>query len=209
MKYIISLKHTCKKDPFITFWRQNANGYCYRRDWVGKYEDNLIQANQDYYNDKDTFAVDSEIVDKLWTKCQLLYGGEIIEAILNTTVNLKMLNLSSKQFLATDITISDKFNVLELQLSDTNAIITAMSHDYLIGYIDATIFWKNQQGVPRLEMGEHQIKMSENNEVLGPVYMDITCSCGNYVAFKSPSDIPKKSLLCGLCQKTYLIKYHS
>lgn len=87
------------------------------------------------------------------------------------------------------------------------AIIITKSRDYLLGYIDCTIQWKNNLNIGRLEFHGSELDFQEQNEVLGPVYLDISCTCGNYRAFKTADDIPHESLLCDLCQKIYLIYY--
>lgn len=89
------------------------------------------------------------------------------------------------------------------------AIINTKSKDYLLGYIDSIIFMKNQANCQRLEVNNDKISFeTDQNDILGPVYLDITCSCGNYVAFKSGEEIPEKSFKCTLCEEKYLIYYY-
>lgn len=37
MNYIVSLKHTNKKDKFLTLWRPDNKGYCYPLELAGLY----------------------------------------------------------------------------------------------------------------------------------------------------------------------------
>jgi hypothetical protein len=93
--------------------------------------------------------------------------------------------------------------------NDVRAILTAKNKDYLLGYIDCMIIMKNQAGCERLEINQNKIVGSpEQNSILGPVYLDLTCSCGNYVAFKSADEIPSESFKCGLCEEVYMILYN-
>lgn len=204
MKYIISLKHTHKDDKVLTFWRENANGYCYRKDWIGRYEDNDINCNNHYYNDKkDTFTVDCDIIDKLWIKYQL--GKEQIEAVPSTVENLSIIGITRQMLI--EKTAYDFSDLVET----VDAIIAASSREYLLGYIDAIINLKNKHDLKHTEISPNDDTktLREQNETLGLVYMDITCSCGNHVTFKSADDIPQTNLKCTLCQKVYLIRYVS
>jgi hypothetical protein len=92
--------------------------------------------------------------------------------------------------------------------NEIQALIIAKNRDYLLGYIDCMIQMKNQAGCERLDISQGQVVGSpEQNNVLGPVYLDLTCKCGNYVAFKDGNQIPSKSFKCGLCDEMYMIFY--
>ena len=92
--------------------------------------------------------------------------------------------------------------------NEIKAMIRARSRDYLLGYIDCMIQMKNQAGCERIEIRQNQIIGSiEQNNILGPVYLDLCCECGNYVAFKKAEEIPTKSFKCTLCEKIYMIYY--
>jgi hypothetical protein len=92
--------------------------------------------------------------------------------------------------------------------NSANAIVTTKSKDYLLGYVDCLIMTKNSMGAERVNLQGNNIEMQqEQNEVLGAVYLDITCTCGFYIAYKNGNEIPEKSTLCPLCEKMYLIKY--
>lgn len=93
-------------------------------------------------------------------------------------------------------------------MNEIKAIIRAKSLDYLLGYIDSMIAMKNNIGAQRVELFENStVFQQDQNEILGPVYLDITCECGNYVAFKNANEIPSKSFKCPLCEGIYLIHY--
>lgn len=62
--YVISVKHTMRRDPFITFWRPENCGYAYPLSWAGKYPEDQISLN--YHNSgDDTIAVPVDVVDAL------------------------------------------------------------------------------------------------------------------------------------------------
>lgn len=92
-------------------------------------------------------------------------------------------------------------------MENIDAIIIAKSKDYLLGYIDCLVEFKNANNIERLDISNGNVTGSEQNEILGPVYIDLTCSCGNYVAFKTKDEIPNKSFKCSLCEKKYMIYY--
>jgi hypothetical protein len=94
-------------------------------------------------------------------------------------------------------------------MSQHEALIKVKSKDYLLGYIDSLIFMKNQAGCERIDICNGQmITNVEQNKILGPVYLDLTCgNCGNYIAFKNGNEIPEKSFKCTLCEQVYMILY--
>jgi hypothetical protein len=64
--YIFSLKHTNRKDPWITFWRPENKGYAWPLEWSGKYTASEIDGDPGYYNDGvDTIAVPVVNVESL------------------------------------------------------------------------------------------------------------------------------------------------
>lgn len=64
--YIASLKHTRRDNAYITFWRPDNCGYAWPLPWSGKYADERVLLDQDYYNNGyDTIAVPCEMVDAL------------------------------------------------------------------------------------------------------------------------------------------------
>lgn len=47
---LLSLKWTHKKDKWITFWRKNASGYCWFKEWAGdKLKGLWIKVNYEGY----------------------------------------------------------------------------------------------------------------------------------------------------------------
>jgi len=87
-------------------------------------------------------------------------------------------------------------------------LVQVRSKEYLLGYIDASIMFKNSIGCERLDISQNGIEtQQQQNEILGPVYLDLTCECGNYIAFKNGDEIPGKSFKCSLCEKIWMIKY--
>lgn len=191
MKYIISLKHTHKDDLVFTFWREHANGYCYRRDWAGKYEDAEINSNSNYYNDRnDTLAVDCDIIDKMWVKYfDDIKIQSVIEVVPITLESMKIIGITKQMLIAK--AAYDYEHLVE----QFESMITASSREYLLGCIDTIT---NPLCLGRV--------LKEQN-VLKPDYMEITCTCGNRVVFKSADEIPKTNLKCASCQKVYLVRY--
>ncbi|MDD5650031.1 MAG: hypothetical protein PHF86_06410 [Candidatus Nanoarchaeia archaeon] len=95
-----------------------------------------------------------------------------------------------------------------VQSNEITAIIKAKNRDYLIGFIDGLIHMKNQTGHKSIEIVKGDFLLSsESNEILGPVYLALSCPCGNYIAFKNSSEIPDKSFKCSLCDENYIIYY--
>jgi len=87
------------------------------------------------------------------------------------------------------------------------ALLEVKSKDYLLGYLDCMISMKNQAGCERIEFRQGEIITTKSNSILGPVYLDLTCQCGNYIAFKNGDEIPDKSFKCTLCEEQYMIFY--
>ena len=87
------------------------------------------------------------------------------------------------------------------------AVVTVKSKDYLLGYIDSMIIMKSSIGAARIDLHGDQIEAKEKNEILGDAYLDLTCPCGFYIAYKTSDEIPEESIMCPLCEEVYLIKY--
>jgi hypothetical protein len=82
MYYIFSIKWTKKGDRVATWWREENNGYCYRMDWAGKYTQEQIDAQPDYYNNGDeTVAIPCEVVDKL--VMQVVEAGSFVNEYID------------------------------------------------------------------------------------------------------------------------------
>lgn len=64
--YIVSVKHTMRRDRYITFWRPSDAGYAYPLSWAGRYHRAGVLARTGYYNDGiSTVAVPCSVVDPL------------------------------------------------------------------------------------------------------------------------------------------------
>ena len=64
--YIVSLKHTNREHAYITFWRPEDKGYAWPLSWAGKYDEQAVMAERDYYHrGDDTLAVPCLLVDAL------------------------------------------------------------------------------------------------------------------------------------------------
>ena len=63
--YILSLKHTHDRDHVLTWWRPDNKGYTWYLTGAGKYTQDDIDANPEYYNDRErTMAVPCDTVDR-------------------------------------------------------------------------------------------------------------------------------------------------
>ena len=71
MKYLISLKHTRKLDPYFTLWRAKNAGYCMSLENAGLYE----TIEQGYHDGDGVLPVDAEIIDRMGG--QVMYDGEL------------------------------------------------------------------------------------------------------------------------------------
>lgn len=64
--YILSLKWTRKREPYVSFWRPNNAGYCWPLEWAGVYTSEQIADAPRYYNDgENTLAVPVGVVEGL------------------------------------------------------------------------------------------------------------------------------------------------
>ena len=85
--HIVSLKWTHKSDDWITFYRHNSCGYCWRKDWVGEFE----SPNVDNYNE---IRIEVEKLKNLWVKDH--YEDVEILVIPNTKTVRKALGITTK-----------------------------------------------------------------------------------------------------------------
>ena len=64
--YIVSIKHTRRDQPYITFWRPEAKGYAWPLSWAARYSEAEVLAERNYYHrGDDTLAVPCMLVDAL------------------------------------------------------------------------------------------------------------------------------------------------
>lgn len=64
--YVISLKHSHKRDRYITFWRPENKGYAWPLSWAGRYTREQIEQSTEYYNNgSDTIAVPCDFIETL------------------------------------------------------------------------------------------------------------------------------------------------
>jgi hypothetical protein len=94
MFYVISVKHSHKRDRYITFWRPDNRGYCFRLSRAGKYDRNTVMAHLGYYNSGcSNIAVPVEVADALTvmtTPADCLDGTDG-PAVLNTAAKWREL----------------------------------------------------------------------------------------------------------------------
>lgn len=94
--YIVSVKHTRKTDPYITFWRPDNAGYCYALSWAGQYDEATVKAKPDYYNNlEDSFPVPVAIVAPLAISPeQGIIDGNAGPVVQNNRENMRRLRRS-------------------------------------------------------------------------------------------------------------------
>ena len=64
--YIVSVKHTKRRDQYITVWRPNDSGYAYPLSWAGRYAEDLVLTKLGYYNSGcSAVAVPCEVLDRM------------------------------------------------------------------------------------------------------------------------------------------------
>lgn len=69
--YIVDLRSSWTKRPYVTLWRPDNAGYAYSLPWAGKYDEARVRAGGDYYTSKEggrffvRFPVPCEIVERL------------------------------------------------------------------------------------------------------------------------------------------------
>ncbi|WP_446903034.1 hypothetical protein [Burkholderia sp. YIM B11467] len=64
--YVISVHHTHRWHKFITLWRPDDSGYCFRTPRAGRYESEKVRANLGYYNNGcANIAVPVDVIDSL------------------------------------------------------------------------------------------------------------------------------------------------
>jgi hypothetical protein len=92
--YIISLKHSHKRERYITFWRPDDKGYCWKLSLAGKYGRANVMAHLGYYNSGcSNIAVPCSVVDALtvMTAPADMIDGPDAPAVLNTPAKWRKL----------------------------------------------------------------------------------------------------------------------
>ncbi len=91
--YVISVKHSHKRDRYITFWRPDNKGYCYRLTGAGKYPRESVMSSLNYYNSGSNIAVPVEVADAMTvtTTPGDMFDGPDGPAVLNTATNWRKL----------------------------------------------------------------------------------------------------------------------
>lgn len=86
--YVISVHHTHKRDRYITFWRPDDKGYCWKLSNAGRYTEATIRKHMSgYYNDGGrNIAVPCCVVDRIsvMTTPKDCIDGLDSPAVLNT-----------------------------------------------------------------------------------------------------------------------------
>lgn len=92
--YVISLKWTKRDTPYITVWRPNDCGYAWPLSWAGRYEEDTILGNREYYHrGDDTMAIACELLDEMAVEpAKGMVDGNVGPVVMNTKANwLKIL----------------------------------------------------------------------------------------------------------------------
>lgn len=88
--YLISVKHTARKDKVVTLWRPDCKGYTWRIDDAGLYDPAEVTKEPYYYhNGDDTIAIGSESIGVLEEMVQPFLDTEPFPAIKNNAKNWK------------------------------------------------------------------------------------------------------------------------
>lgn len=95
MKYLlVSVKHSPKRDPYITFWRPGNSGYTWPLKSAGQYDEEDVRRNPGYYNNFcDTFPVPVSLAYELAIPKPKpgLIDGDAGPVVQNTIENWKRL----------------------------------------------------------------------------------------------------------------------
>jgi hypothetical protein len=68
--YILDVRKVWSKRPYLTFWRPNNEGYTYPLAWAGKYTQDEIDKQPDYYY-KHRFG-SKRILERYPVPCQIV-----------------------------------------------------------------------------------------------------------------------------------------
>ena len=86
-KYIISLLHTQKHEPYLTLWRAANQGYCYSQESAGVYE----EMEEGYHDSSSNMPIETTELDPYFIP--LPYEGKKLKMIPNTKVIWEALGL--------------------------------------------------------------------------------------------------------------------
>jgi len=91
--FIVSLKHTPKSDKYITVWRPDARGYAWALSWAGRYSNDEVMANLEYFNSgSDSLAVPVEILARIAVDPGTgSIDNDAGPVVLNTAANWKVI----------------------------------------------------------------------------------------------------------------------
>lgn len=87
MYYIVSMRHTHKRDKYITLWGPDSAGYHFSREMSGLYE----TAEPGYHDSHDNMPISKELADSLFTP--VIYEGKPKHMILNNAHTWNRLGL--------------------------------------------------------------------------------------------------------------------
>jgi hypothetical protein len=83
---IMSVKHTQRRDKYITFWRPDDKGYCWALENAGRYPDTHVRQHLGYYDSGcSNVAVPAEAV--LFLSSAAVIEGRFVTAVRNTAPN--------------------------------------------------------------------------------------------------------------------------
>ena|SRR4028119_2040829 len=86
--YLFSAKWTRKDDSFLTLWRKNGEGYCWRKEWAGIYSEE--EAKKCHGQDS-TFMIERHLLDPLFIEVD--YEGNRIQVVPNTAYHRRILGI--------------------------------------------------------------------------------------------------------------------
>ncbi|WP_426110976.1 hypothetical protein [Massilia sp. PWRC2] len=91
--YVVSVKHTQREQPYITFWRPDNKGYAWPLSWAGQYSEAEVAADLEYYhNGYDSFAIPCALMDSLAVPPALgTIDNNAGPVVMNTKLNWKFL----------------------------------------------------------------------------------------------------------------------
>lgn len=83
--YILSTKHTHKKDQVFTFWRHGSRGYCWRIDWAGFYkipEEQAVKSDQNTERYHGAIYIHKNIIEPLLVTAT--FEGQQVKVLPNS-----------------------------------------------------------------------------------------------------------------------------